>query len=306
MEHEQGAGAGADIERHWFYSFHKRWSKMASILLILSTVLFAGILIIFTVLNKGINTSTLNKFWLNQGIKYMSIAIVQYTCGVMVNRGVKVNYTRKIVHIAYFSIPQLLDTVIIPFQKNIYTELWNFCIIILLLLMVLKIFRAHVALLRTMYAAIDRPEDRPYTTFWFISQLFMSIPIIAGFSILFSHWGLDDYVFIPIIILGLGDGLAEPIGIRFGKHPYKVNSLFVGREYTRTLEGSLCVAFFSLVSVLVFYNLFTKASIVYTLLVLIILMPIVEAKSPHAWDNPIILLIGYLVLIGTKYLNSVQ
>lgn len=300
IEHDPGSEQEPE---QWFYKFHKQWSKSASIALILVTMLFAGILIIFTALNHGIKLSTLNKFWLNQGIKYISIALIQYICGVMVTHGVKVNYTRKIVHIAYFSAPQLLDTMIIPFQKNIYTELWNICIILLLLPMLLKVIRSRVAVLRTMYSAIDRPEDRPYTTFWFISQLFMSVPIISGFSILFSYWDLEDFVFIPMIILGLGDGLAEPIGIRFGKHPYTVSSLFVGRKYTRTLEGSACVFIFSVASVLIFYDLFSKASIVYTLLSLMILMPIVEAKSPHAWDNPMILLAGYLILIGSRYLN---
>ena len=48
-------------------------------------------------------------------------------------REVKVNYTRKVVHISYFVWPQLLDKYFLPYQTSTYIELWNIWIIITLL-----------------------------------------------------------------------------------------------------------------------------------------------------------------------------
>jgi len=154
-----------------------------------------------------------------------------------------------------------------------------------------------------MYKAIDRPEDRPCTTFWFMTQLAAALPIIAGFSVLFSKLGRDHYVFIPLLILTLGDGLAEPVGTRWGYHKYTVKGLFVNRRYTRSYQGSLCVAFFSVVSVLVYYREFSKAGITFALITLPVCMTLTEAKSPHTWDNPLLLLVGYTLLVCSYYIS---
>jgi hypothetical protein len=44
-------------------------------------------------------------------------------------------------------------------------------------------------------------------------------------------------------ITGVGDGLAEPVGIWLGKHKYKTRSCFSPRRYTRSWEGSARCAF---------------------------------------------------------------
>jgi len=291
----------------WFTAFHRRYSLAASIALIVTVCSGLVGLTLVTILDQD-RTSTsadLGRFWTNQVIKYASIAVVQFACGLAVQyRDVKVNYTRKIVHICYFVIPQLLDTELIEFDKNIYTELWNVGIVFFLLLLMLKIIRKRLWIFRIMYMAIDRPEDRPFTTFWFMSQLAVALPIIAGFSVLFSKLNRNHYVFIPLLILTLGDGLAEPVGIRWGYHKYTVKGLFVNREYTRSYQGSLCVAFFSVVSVLIYYNEFTKASITFALLTLPICMTVTEAKSPHTWDNPLLLLVGYTLLVCGYYIEG--
>jgi len=295
-------------EPDWFMAFHHRYSLAASIALIL--VVCSGLigLTLATVLDRidtESESGSLDRFWINQVVKYTSIATIQILCGLAVYyHDVKVNYTRKIVHICYFVIPQLLDTEIIKFDKNIYTELWNVVVIFFLLLLMLKIIRKRAWIFQIMYMAIDRPEDRPFTTFWFMTQLAVTLPIIAGFSVLFSKLDRDHYVFIPLLILTLGDGLAEPIGTRWGYHKYTVKGLFVNRQYTRSYQGSLCVAFFSVVSVLIYYREFNKASITFALLTLPICMTLTEAKSPHTWDNPLLLLVGYTLLLCAYYVEK--
>lgn len=287
-----------------FEILHDRYNTIAAY--IFAVLVLSGLIALTTttVLSKGIDTDTLNRFWLNQGVKYSTIAFVQFICGISAKYyRVKVNYTRKVVHIFYFVVPQLLDTELLEFDKTLYTELWNIIVILMLLILLLEPIRRRSTVFQIMFAAIDRPEDRPYTTFWFITQLLISIPIIAGFSILFTELGNKNFIFIPLLILTIGDGLAEPVGTRYGYHRYTVEGLFVNTEYTRSFEGSACVALFSVVSVMIFYTEFTKASITYCLLTLPTIMPLVEAKSPHTWDNPLILLSGYVIMVGAHYVH---
>jgi dolichol kinase len=312
-EPEPGPEPGPEPE-DWFRTFHHRYSLATSLTLIL--VVCSGLigLTLVTVLNQigadsdsesDSESESLGRFWINQVVKYTSIAVIQFLCGLAVHyRDIKVNYTRKIVHICYFVIPQLLDTELLEFDKNIYTELWNITVVFFLLLLMLKIIRQRSWIFQIMYMAIDRPEDRPFTTFWFMTQLAVALPIIGGFSVLFSKLGRANYVFIPLLILTLGDGLAEPVGTRWGYHKYTVKGLFVNRRYTRSYQGSLCVAFFSVVSVLVYYHEFSKAGITFTLSTLPICMTLTEAKSPHTWDNPLLLLVGYTLLVCSYYIGG--
>ena len=48
-----------------------------------------------------------------------------------------------------------------------------------------------------------------------------------------------ELVIIIMIINGIGDGLAEPIGIRFGKHKYKIYALFQKKNMNGVLKEVL-------------------------------------------------------------------
>lgn len=283
--------------------YHEYTKSMSYIFIVLVLATFTTLTTV-TITQKLIDSDNQRRFWINQMVKYFSIFIIQLICGLYVkHRDFKVNYSRKIVHISYFAIPQLLDTVILPFNKTIYTELWNITIIYCLLLVLLKIVRSRFDLFKIMYAAVDRPEDRPFTTFWFITQLSVSLPIIMGFSILFSSLDKNNFIFIPLWILAFGDGLAEPVGTKYGRHKYNVKGFLVNKEYTRSLEGSSCVYLASIISILAYYNSFTKASLTFCLMLMPFAMTLVEAYSPHTWDNPIILLTGYIIMTCAYYIQ---
>lgn len=287
-----------------FEILYSEYSRPVSYFFIFSVLSCFITITTLTITKDLISDENHKRFWSNQSVKYFSISIIQLTCGLFVKyKGFLVNYSRKIVHISYFVIPQLLDTVILYFEKTVYTELWNIVIVYVLLLTLLEVIRSRVYIFRVMFSAIDRPEDRPYTTFWFVTQLSVSLPIIMGFSILFSNLERNNFIFIPLWILAFGDGLAEPIGTRFGKNKYTVKGLFVKDEYTRSLQGSFCVFFSSIVSILAYYNDFTKASITFCLMTMPILMTLAEAYSPHTWDNPIILLTGYILMTIAYYVE---
>ena len=134
---------------------------------------------------------------------------------------------------------------------------------------------------------------------WLVSQS------IAGFvSLCLMMYSLNikelsiNFLLIPLIVNGIGDGLAEPIGIRFGKYRYKARALwYEGRlcsgTFHRTLEGSACVFFSGVLSVSVLYNEWqTKTRFLVALFSVPIGMTAAEAFAPHTWDTPFLFLVG--------------
>jgi phytol kinase len=228
-------------------------------------------------------------FWASQISKYAVITLIQYMCSLLVKHyKIKVNYTRKVVHISYFIWPQILDYLIVNYTSNIYSELWNVYMILLLLFMASEPFRNRFKIVKFLYLSVDRPEDQPYTLVWFSSQIIVTMVVFIPFVVYFKHLGHDNLVFIPILVNGLGDGLAEPIGIRYGKHKYKTRSCLSDREYTRSYEGSLCVFLVSLTTVAFYRQAFTTGQYIFCLTTIPVLSTIVEAVAPHTWDSPLI------------------
>ena len=112
---------------------------------------------------------------------------------------------------------------------------------------------------------------------------------------------IDRYslITIPIIINGIGDGLAEPVGVRFGRHRYRTRALFTSRSYTRSLEGSAMVLCSAVLVLLANFSAFTSTQLLVALLTIPIATTLAEAFSPHTVDAPLIFLSagGLLVLI---------
>jgi dolichol kinase len=114
----------------------------------------------------------------------------------------------------------------------------------------------------------------------------------------FHHIGKPQFLMLIILVNAIGDGLAEPIGVTWGKHKYKVRALFTRQTYTRSIEGSACVFITAVLVLLGFHNLFTTPQLIAALLLFPIGVTLAEAYSPHTWDSPFIFLIGGLILIG--------
>ena len=229
------------------------------------------------------------KFGLNQLIKYLIISTIQYFMALLViHKKVKVNYTRKVIHISYFIFPQLLDIIFLKYEKNRYTEMWNIWIILFLLLMLSEHVRNKIPIIDKMFKAVDRPEDQPYTLIWFSSQIISTLIVVIPFSVYFSKIDRIGLIFIPILINGLADGLAEPVGIKFGKHKYKTKALFNEREYERSYEGSFCVFIVSTIILLAYYSYMSKNEYIFNILTIPIFTTLTEAYAPHTWDSPLI------------------
>jgi phytol kinase len=153
-----------------------------------------------------------------------------------------------------------------------------------------------------MYAAFDRPEDRPHTMKWLFTQYLATYMVAVPLYFYFHSIGKPELLLIIILVNAIGDGLAEPVGVRWGVHKYKVKALFTRQTYTRSIEGSACVFITAVLVLLGFQHIFTAPQLVVALLVLPIAVTLAEAFSPHTWDSPFIFLAGGLVLTGIQYL----
>jgi phytol kinase len=157
--------------------------------------------------------------------------------------------------------------------------------------------RKRVSFIRFLFLSYDRPEDRPHTVKLATTQVLgMNVALIAV-AYLYGFSGLSlDLLAIPLMITAFGDGLAEPIGVCFGKHKYRAKDLFGNRVYTRTYEGSSMVFLTTIITLGASSNIFTSIELICLFIVLPLLMTITEAYSPHTWDNPFLYLVGGLAI----------
>jgi len=225
--------------------------------------------------------------------KLLTIFLVAFTGGLCVKYGLsRVNYTRKINHFCLFFVPTLIDKFFVYADPGTFwlSEgmffLGSFIIFI-------KPVRDRVSIIATAFSSFDRPEDRPYTLIWFIMQEFAGYLVFMPALEIYQKYNMLGLLAIPILISTFGDGLAEPIGVRFGKYHYFTYAIFAKRKYIRTLEGSLAVFVSNMLVTCFFCTFFTHAQFIAALIVMPFTMTLAEAFSPHTLDNPLITLVGF-------------
>ena len=231
-----------------------------------------------------------------------SLFTIQYSTGLWVrHRGIKVNYTRKINHFALFFVPVFLRSVF-PHEPSFLRFIIGCTIGTLILLIYIKPIRDKLTIIATMFLSFDRPEDRPNTLWWLFTQILVGYIVLVPAVILFVQNDLAGIIWVPLLINALGDGLAEPVGIRFGKHKYETYAFFSKKKYVRSLEGSACVFLASIIVVIIFRSSFTQLQFMIALIFIPFLMTLVEAFSPHTWDTPTLNLAGYSALYGITHI----
>lgn len=238
----------------------------------------------------------MSAFWINQFVKFFILIIISYINGLLVRHyGVKVNYTRKINHFSLFFIPMYIET-ISPYEESLGLFILGSVFGVFTLIIYIKPLRERLTIIATMFLSFDRPEDRPYTLRWLSTQIIASFLVVIPMIILFAQNNIMDLLLVPVLINGIGDGLAEPVGIRFGKNKYTTSGLFIKKKYVRSLEGSACVFITSIIVVALYYAHFSQIQFIAALTIIPIIMTIAEAFSPHTWDSPFLYLVGYLSL----------
>lgn len=139
--------------------------------------------------------------------------------------GVRVAYTRKIFHVVVFSAAALVHAT------------WDLPGTVVFGVIVAGMVLA--AVVRgdgdPFYEALARDKDRPHRA------LFVVMPLVTtAVGGLASAWITGPYAVVGYLAAGWGDAVGEPVGARFGRHPYRVPSL-AGVTAERTLEGSAAV-----------------------------------------------------------------
>jgi hypothetical protein len=229
------------------------------------------------------------------------------------NNWFKVNYTRKIQHFAAYATPILVKS---PFPtENWLTVCWGDMATLLGFLIVIQPIRECHAFFMMQFNAFDRPEDRPYTLKWIVlGDIVPGMVVLAIFYAIFGPYltingvPVTELCYIFAMVAGLGDGLAEPVGVYTGTHKFEVSALCAGdevRKYQRSMEGSCCVAWWTYLFVIQKWYLFPNATSFWlTWLVLPPLMAWSEARSPHTMDTPFIFLVGGFWLWAMLYMPA--
>jgi phytol kinase len=188
-------------------------------------------------------------------------------------RNVKTGYTRKTFHVLTFLTAAALQ---------VTAGLPLVCLFggMTTLVLAYALFRGDGD---PLYEAIAREKDEPYRTYYIvIPYLATLVGGVAG-----NVW-FGPAVIIGYMVGGPGDAAGEPVGTRWGKHRYIVPTLSQVKT-TRSIEGSIGVFIASLIAIVVGMLLtpdFTfSARSFLTILAIASVSTLLEAVSPHGWDN---------------------
>ncbi len=204
-------------------------------------------------------------------------------------------FTRKIIHIfagmATFSIPY-------------YTHPWMAIFVALIFVIILGL--ANSNRFSSAFSAMARPEE--------IEQGLLKGPFIYSISItllvsIFTLLDKTQYYFlaaIPLQIMYFGDGLAAPIGIKYGKHEWIINGS------KRTLEGTMGLILFGFIGAIFagwFFGIYNYGILTWQLLffysiIAIIVAAILEFISPKGLDNFVLPIGTCVVLVFIAILNG--
>jgi len=246
----------------------------------------------------------MTNYWLNEGLKVAIFFLSTYALGRwLVANGVKVNYTRKIFHFIFFFFPIFMAQVL-PFESSVGLTLLSGGVLLACLALMWQPIRSQSPFLSTAYSAIDRPEDRPFTLIWVTSQLVVTYLVLVLMVAWLGKYEKTVLIFITVLVAAIGDGLAEPVGVKFGRHKYTVKALFTDRKYTRSIEGSLCVLISGFLAVGLLNEHLTSVQLILALLIIPITMTLAEAFSPHTWDGPFLYLAGGVSTVLVLELSS--
>jgi len=185
-------------------------------------------------------------------------------------RDVRVAYTRKIFHFGVFSGAALTHTLWGLAGTNAYGSA-------VALLVLGAVARGDGD---PFYEALARDSDRPKRA------LFVIVPLVTtAVGGVASAWLAGPYASVGYLVAGWGDAIGEPVGGRWGRHPYRVPSLG-GVPAVRTLEGSLGVFSASCIAAgAALWGMGTAGPVLAGAVACAAVGTAVEAVSHHGTDN---------------------
>lgn len=185
--------------------------------------------------------------------------------------GLSVEFTRKFVHVG---VGMIAFALVVLFRE------WYFAIIPPLIFIAVN----YISYRRQMFRGMETGEKNQLGTVYFPISFCILIPLL---------WSRPALLVASLMPLTWGDAFAAVLGRRFGAHR------FVVFGQTRSLEGSLAMFAFSLVTTLFALVVFGQAvgSSLRVALLTAMAATIVEALSPWGIDNLAVPLVSALVLM---------
>lgn len=156
---------------------------------------------------------------------FAAAALLGWAAASLRARGTRVPYTRKVFHLGIFTGAAAVHGVAGLPATNAYgtavaaVVLWS-------------VFRGDG---HPLFEALARETDRPRR------GLFVVVPLCTtALGGLASALIAGPFALVGYLVAGWGDAVGEPVGARWGRHPYRVPSL-AGVPARRTWEGSAAV-----------------------------------------------------------------
>jgi dolichol kinase len=240
----------------------------------------------------------MDNLFYNQLAEFIFIHVLALLLGILVVKyNFRVNYSRKVIHFFIFFSPYIIRE-LFHYEETILSQITVALVGISTLAIYVKPVRNNVKIVSLMFATFDRPEDRPHSLRWLFTQYLATYLVALPLWLFFKARGHTEAIPIIILINAIGDGLAEPVGVTWGRHQYKVKAIFTNQLYKRSIEGSLCVFLTAVLVILAYHQSFNTRQFFCALAAVPITAMLAEAKSPHTWDSPFIFLFTGLALIG--------
>ena len=198
-------------------------------------------------------------------------------------RGGRVGDTRKVFHLTIFSGAALLR-----WQGDIGTvSAYGTAVAAGVLFATWQGSRSRI------FNALARPSDAPHERLHVLSPL-----ICTAVGGILAHLIAGPQASVAYLVAGWGDAVGEPVGIRWGRHRYRVPT-FGQITAERSWEGSFAVCIASTIAAGVGLLFAGKpaADVVVLSMVLGFAAMVIEAASPHGWDN-------FTLLVGTAWLTN--
>lgn len=289
--------------------YSEDWTKTFDLTFLIGMAIAFGILALYTTLVQPalwVNGT----FWLFQlpkigimlGVSIATGLLCRVFCNVdehgyiITNKKsvFKVNYTRKVQHLAAYLVPLVVPVPDSCNCKGTLETAWGQWFTLLCFLVMIKPVRERFGIFMLQFNSMDRPEDRPHTLKWIIAgNIIWGELLILVFQALLLPYNQQVLVYIFVYVTGLGDGLAEPVGIWLGRHKYKTRSCTSERQYQRSYEGSACVFLSAMIFTSIYYYGFKNEVQFWTcFFVMAPVMAVAEATSPHTMDTPFLMGLG--------------
>lgn len=284
------------------------WNKKEKISFAVST---GCMVVCFTVLAIVDNTSFIRgggldwQLWVRVLGQILAIHMVNWILGYfVVTHDLHVGFSRKIAHFILYASPLLFYGVLDASNNSKIDTAWSSLASLVALFASIKPVRRRVPLLSLIpFMAYDRKEDRPHTIEWLALQTVQMLAIGFALSIYLDYkQDAPILLAIPLIITAVGDGLAEPVGVVFGTHKFVTPAIwykgkFWSGNFTRSLEGSAAVFIVSAATVAGFSAYLNTVQLILCLCLMPPIMTVVEGYAPHTCDNPVLFLVGSIIII---------